>query len=75
VCLPRELTCHVGTRLVDEGKNPDSFTEKRLDDASSRLQATRGKIAALEQFKKSLLKEVDATFPDALAQHNAARRT
>jgi len=58
-------------QLVDEGKNPDTFTEKRLDDASARLQVTRGKIAALEQFKKSLLREVGASLPDALAQYNA----
>lgn len=60
-------------RLVDEGKNPDVFTEKRIDEASYRLQATNGKIAAFQVGARRPKKCLCKPNARAAAQHFKAQ--
>ncbi|KAL0087068.1 transcription factor subunit Med10 of mediator complex-domain-containing protein [Phycomyces blakesleeanus] len=69
---------------VENGKNPDIFTQTFVERAASENQFTNGKIKAVDSFRNILSNEFLKSFPelseqeydfDALMQHNQPNST
>ncbi|KAI8989521.1 mediator complex, subunit Med10 [Pilobolus umbonatus] len=49
---------------VEQGRNPDIFTQKFVERTATENQFTNGKIKAVDEFKQLLTKEFSQSFPD-----------
>ncbi|XP_058734124.1 mediator of RNA polymerase II transcription subunit 10b-like [Vicia villosa] len=60
-------------KLIDDGKNPDLFTQDVINDCIAKNQITKGKTDAFKGFRKHLLEELEQNFPDEIETFRESR--
>ncbi|KAL8495240.1 hypothetical protein ACS0TY_019409 [Phlomoides rotata] len=59
--------------LIDDGKNPDEFTQDMLNNCIAKNQITKGKTDSFKSLRKHLLEELEQTFPDEVETYREIR--
>ncbi|XP_074265518.1 mediator of RNA polymerase II transcription subunit 10b-like [Silene latifolia] len=59
--------------LIDDGKNPDTFTKDVLNSCISKNQITKGKTDSFKGLRKHLLQELEHAFPNEVNAYREIR--
>eukprot|EP00271_Cylindrocystis_brebissonii_P004920 TRINITY_DN16859_c0_g1_i1.p1 TRINITY_DN16859_c0_g1~~TRINITY_DN16859_c0_g1_i1.p1 ORF type:complete len:199 (-),score=32.96 TRINITY_DN16859_c0_g1_i1:312-908(-) len=60
-------------RFVDEGRNPDQFTQAFLKGCVERNEMTKGRVEAFKSLREHLIDEIDEAFPEEMDEFRALR--
>ncbi|KAK2076926.1 hypothetical protein QBZ16_005154 [Prototheca wickerhamii] len=80
--LRDDLQAHDGTQLevpvellrsVDEGENPDAFTEAVFRSSLGANQACKGKVVAMRELHSAVERNLRETFPEEMSDYDALR--
>ena len=55
---------------VDNGKDPDLYTQQRLASQSDRAHALKGKVDALTVFRNTLFDSFSSLYPEEAAEYS-----